>query len=164
MSTLYVDTITEKTSGNGVQIADLVPAAGSVVQVTPLSTSTSNDNYQSNSFVDITGLSVTMTPLAASSDIYVIYSFVNYHISGGGGGIQVMQDGSVVANQGSVPSYENYSGGSDLYSRIHKTVLVSAGSTNSRTYTLQIRTYSTITVQANPGASQSFMYVMEVAR
>ena len=35
MSTLYVDTINEKTSGNGVQIADLVlvPAAGSVVQV-----------------------------------------------------------------------------------------------------------------------------------
>ncbi len=33
MSTLYVDTITEKTAGNGVQIADLVPAAGSVVQV-----------------------------------------------------------------------------------------------------------------------------------
>ena len=33
MSTLYVDTITEKTSGNGVQISDLVPAAGSVVQV-----------------------------------------------------------------------------------------------------------------------------------
>ena len=33
MSTLYVDTITEKTVGNGVQIADLVPAAGSVVQV-----------------------------------------------------------------------------------------------------------------------------------
>jgi hypothetical protein len=33
MSQLFVDTITEKTAGNGVQIADLVPAAGSVVQV-----------------------------------------------------------------------------------------------------------------------------------
>ena len=138
--------------------------AGSVLQVTPLSTSTASTNYQSTSFVDITGLSIAMTPFSASSDIYVTFSFMNYHISGGGGGIQVMQDGSAVANQGSVPSYENYSGGSDLYSRIHKTVLISAGSTNSRTYTLQIRTYSTITVQANPGASQSFMYAVEVAR
>jgi len=138
--------------------------AGSVLQVTPLSTSTSNDSYQSNSFVDITGLSVTMTPLAASSDIYVIYSFVNYHLPGGGGGIQVMQDGSAVANQGTNPSYENYTGQSDLYSRLHKTVLVSAGNTNSRTYTLQIRTYSSVTLNANPGGTQSFMYAMEVAR
>ena len=138
--------------------------AGSVLQVAPLSTSTASTNYQSTSFVDITGLSIAMTPFSASSDIYVTFSFMTYHLSGGGGGIQVMQDGSVVANQGSVPSYENYSGGSDLYSRIHKTVLVSAGSTNSRTYTLQIRTYSTVTVQSNSGTSQSFMYAMEVAR
>ena len=138
--------------------------AGSVVQVTPLSTSTSNDNYQSNSFVDITGLSITMTPFSASSDIYVTFSFINYHLLYGGCGIQVMQDGSAVANQGSVPAYENYTGNSDIYSRVHKTVLVSAGSTNSRTYTLQIRTYSSVTVQANPGATQSFMYAVEVAR
>jgi hypothetical protein len=138
--------------------------AGSVIQVTPLSTSTSNDNYQSNSFVNLTGLSVTMTPLSASSDIYVIYSFINYHLQAGGGGIQVMQDGSAVANQGSNPSYENYLGSSDLYSRLHKTVLVPAGNTSSRTYSLQIRTYSTVTVQANPGGAQSFMYALEVAR
>ena len=52
MSTLYVDTITEKTSGNGVQIADLVPAAGSVVQVvstnlqTPIAYSSANGSGQ----------------------------------------------------------------------------------------------------------------------
>lgn len=138
--------------------------AGSVLQVTPLSTSTTSTNYQSTSFVDIAGLSIAMTPFSASSDIYVTFSFMTYHLLGGGGGIQVMQDGSAVANQGSNPSYENYTGNSDIYSRLHKTVLVSAGNTNSRTYTLQIRTYSSVTVQSNPGASQSFMYAMEVAR
>ena len=142
----------------------LTMPAGHVIQVTPLSTSTSNIHYQSNSFVNITGLSVTMTPLFASSDIYVIYSLITYHLLGGGGGIQVMQDGSAVANQGSNPSYENYSGNSDLYSRLHRTVLVPAGSISSRTYSLQIRTYAAVTLQSNTGGAQSFMYALEVAR
>ena len=171
-SILKVSTIQDPTNSNtaisidsaGKVTAGNLTSPGHVIQVTPLSTSTSNDNYQSNSFVDITGLSVTMTPLSASSDIYVIYSFINYHLQGGGGGIQVMQDGSAVANQGSTPSYENYTGATDIYSRLHRTVLVPAGNTSSRTYSLQIRTYAAVTLQANPGGTQSFMYALEVAR
>ena len=70
MSTLYVDTITEKTLGNGVQIADLVPAAGSVVQVVS-ATKTDKQSTTSSTAVDITGLSVSITPTSASSKMLV---------------------------------------------------------------------------------------------
>ena len=70
MSTLYVDTITEKTSGNGVQIADLVPAAGSVVQVVQ-GTVAAQAILSSTSFVD-TGVTATITPSSTASKILVI--------------------------------------------------------------------------------------------
>ncbi|MFZ9080349.1 MAG: hypothetical protein ACO23H_17580 [Alphaproteobacteria bacterium] len=72
MSQLYVDTITEKTLGNGVQIADLVPAAGSVVQV-QLGNSITTQGSTSSSFTD-TGITVNITPTSSSSKIYVTAS------------------------------------------------------------------------------------------
>jgi hypothetical protein len=76
MSTLYVDTINEKTSGNGVRIPDLVPAAGSVVQV--LSTTRTNtasfSSSTTNTFVDIPDMSVTITPTSTSSKILVFFT------------------------------------------------------------------------------------------
>jgi hypothetical protein len=63
MSTLYVDTITEKTSGNGVQIP------GHVVQVVNATYSTQTSN-SSVTFAD-TGLTASITPLSASSKILV---------------------------------------------------------------------------------------------
>jgi len=64
MSTLYVDTITEKTAGNGVQIA------GHVVQVVS-ATKTDKQVTSSSTPVDITGLSVAITPSSTSSKILV---------------------------------------------------------------------------------------------
>ena len=68
MSTLYVDTITEKTSGNGVQIADLVPAAGSVVQVVS-TTKTDTQSISGTTFTDV--LTATITPKFANSKILI---------------------------------------------------------------------------------------------
>ncbi len=68
MSTLYVDTITEKTSGNGVQIADLVPAAGSVVQVVNTSSSTLQQ-ISGTTMTEVTSLTTSITPKLTGSHI-----------------------------------------------------------------------------------------------
>jgi hypothetical protein len=67
MSTLFVDDINEKTSGNGVMIP------GHVVQVLQ-DTKTDSTSTTSTSFTDISGLAVSITPKAASSKILVTYS------------------------------------------------------------------------------------------
>jgi hypothetical protein len=64
MSTLYVDTINEKTSGNGVYIP------GHVVQVVS-ATKTDTFSTTSTSYTDITGFSVNITPTSSSSKILV---------------------------------------------------------------------------------------------
>ena len=66
MSTLYVDTITEKTSGNGVQIP------GHVVQV--VSSSTTTQVINSSATEVSTGISASITPISASNKIMVTMS------------------------------------------------------------------------------------------
>jgi len=66
MSTLYVDTITEKTVGNGVQIP------GHVVQVVNAS-STSKLLTNSQSHADLPGMSASITPKNATSKILITY-------------------------------------------------------------------------------------------
>jgi len=65
MSTLFVDTINEKTSGNGVQIP------GHVVQLAHSTTAGSTSSANSSSFAD-TGVSVSITPKYATSKILII--------------------------------------------------------------------------------------------
>jgi hypothetical protein len=62
MSTLYVDTINEKTSGNGVQIP------GHVVQVVQSTWGQVNSNITSSSFT-ATGHTVTITPKSSTSQV-----------------------------------------------------------------------------------------------
>lgn len=65
MSTLFVDTVNEKTTNNGVYIP------GHVVQA-KTATKTDTQSTTSNSFTDITGLSVSITPSSTSSKILVL--------------------------------------------------------------------------------------------
>jgi len=65
MSTLFVDTINEKTTNNGVYIP------GHVVQA-KTATKTDTQSTSSNSFTDITGLSVSITPSSTNSKILVL--------------------------------------------------------------------------------------------
>lgn len=71
MSQLYVDTITEKTSGNGVQIP------GHVVQVVHNTQTGASASSTTLSYAD-TGLSVSITPSSTSSKILV---FVNTNVA-----------------------------------------------------------------------------------
>ena len=64
MSTLFVDTINEKTTNNGVEIP------GHVINVQSVS-KTDTQTTTSSSFTDVTGLSITMTPKSSSSKFFV---------------------------------------------------------------------------------------------
>ena len=64
MSTLFVDTINEKTTNNGVYIP------GHVINVQSVKFS-GTQSSTSSSFTDITDLSITMTPKSSSSKFYV---------------------------------------------------------------------------------------------
>ena len=87
MSVLKVDTINEKTSGNGVQIA------GHVIQVVQGSTNTSASG-DTTTYTD-TNLSATITPKSASSKILIKvnqhYRFDRYGFS-----IRVLRDSTAI--------------------------------------------------------------------
>ena len=136
MSTLFVDTINEKTSGNGVEIP------GHVVQVVH-ATDTNGFQTTSSSFVD-TGLSATITPTSTSSKILATYS------ANGGvdtaarmmifnlvrGSTNIGQPDSVQAYSGTRTIYVN---GTDDSLQIHFEVYDSPATTSATTYKVQCR-------------------------
>jgi hypothetical protein len=71
MSTLYVDTINEKTSGNGVQIP------GHVIQVVQGFDNTTSNTNNSTDTEALSGLRTSITPKSTSSKILVTLS---YHV------------------------------------------------------------------------------------
>ena len=79
MSTLFVDTINEKTSGNGIAIP------GHVVQVQNGTTLTGGLSTTSTSYV-ATGVKVTITPTSTNSKIYITANSGIQNGTGGGGG------------------------------------------------------------------------------
>jgi len=89
MSTLYVDTITEKTAGNGVQIADLVPAAGSVVQVVQTQFNTKSTTTSASWSTLYSG---SITPTLASSKVLAVVSFSGSHPNSYSGIVRVLRD------------------------------------------------------------------------
>ena len=92
MSTLYVDTINEKTSGNGVQIP------GHVVQLQQAFLNTTATYSNSNSASDITGLSVSITPKSSTSKFYIT-CHISYSTSNNGCGnqIRLKRNGTYIA-------------------------------------------------------------------
>jgi hypothetical protein len=92
MSTLYVDTINEKTSGNGVQIP------GHVVQVQQAFVSATATYSNSGTSSDISGLAVSITPQSSSSKFYIT-CHVSYSTSSNGCGnqIRLKRNGTYIA-------------------------------------------------------------------
>ena len=77
MSTLFVDTINEKTSGNGI----LIP--GHVVNIHNI-LKTDTQTSTSISWIDITGLSITFTPKSSTNKILIqghVACSINYDTS-----------------------------------------------------------------------------------
>ena len=157
MSTLYVDTITEKTSGNGVQIADLVPAAGMVVQVV---STTKTDTWSgapgAGVFLDITGLSVDITPTSATSKILVTFSTNVSASAVSTTGVRLMRDTTAISvgdAAGNRPLATTGGGGNEGHNWngdvLASSFLDSPSTTSSVTYKLQLTGNASATQYVN---------------
>ena len=175
MSTLYVDTITEKTSGNGVQIADLVPAAGSVVQVVQ-GLKTDSASTTSISFVN-SGLAASITPSSSSSKILIQVTTVlgpynqkrtHLKLTGGNTATYIGDAGTGVESAVSTRIND-----SDAYKMVPASMqyLDSPATTSAITYNVQWRVESDTaymnrpgTLDANGANTASTIILMEIAQ
>ena len=163
MSTLFVDTINEKTSGNGIQIP------GHVVQVVQ-GVYTTNGSITSSTLTD-TGISQAITPTSSSSKVLVLIN-PQLAISGTNAGevyTQIVRDSTAIqlyerafmiyGNDGA-----NYQAGGS-YSFCY---LDSPNTTSSTTYKLQGRTNSgTLRINdyfSGDGGGASTITLMEIAQ
>ena len=164
MSTLYVDTITEKTSGNGVQIP------GHVVQVVN-GTVAISATLSSTSFVD-TGVAATITPSSTTSKILVITQHGWTHYQTGNVPITFYLNvlrgstsiGSKAGTQGGAASSTNYFYGA-LDGTLH--VLDNPATTSAVTYKTQVRAGSTannMDMKISNGGGISSITLMEIAQ
>lgn len=142
MSTLYVDTINEKTSGNGIEIP------GHVLQVVQ-STITSTPSTTSTSFTD-TGLSVTITPKSSSSKVLITADYgTGTANSSAGMVIQLVRGSTSLFYRGVA-----YSSSGAVYAVDSFSHLDSPATTSATTYKVQFLTQgSATTVQFNPSYS-----------
>ena len=133
MSTLFVDTINEKTSGNGIYIP------GHVLQVVQ-STITSTPSTTSTSFVD-TGLSVTITPTSSSSKILIMADYGTGSSNSSNGMVtQLVRGSTSLFYRGD--SYTNSGGTYGAGSFAH---LDSPATTSALTYKVQYLTQGSAT-------------------
>lgn len=148
MSVLKVDTVNEKTSGNGVYIP------GHVIQVVS-DTRTDTGSTTSTSFVDIADLSVSITPKSTSSKVLVTYCVNMSTDDANFGYLRLMRDSTAVVvgdasgTRVQVTSQyysENNEGNTGLMSF---TFLDSPSTTSAVTYKVQIRCATAGTVTVN---------------
>jgi len=159
MSTLYVDTINEKTSGNGVQIP------GHVVQVVTYNspeTSSSATSTASTSFVS-TGYSVTITPTATSSKIILQANFnANDTTAANGLVFKFYRNGTALGStNGQIWYNDNSTNFHGAQSLLHTD---EPSTTSSTTYTLYYKSNGGSTVRiANDWQSVNIV-AMEIAQ
>ena len=154
MSTLFVDTINEKTSGNGVNIP------GHVVQIVEAEYSTQTD-VASGDYADL-GLSVTITPKSSSSKIYVITNVQDYVNGQGLLGVRVMRGSTEVVQASRALGYQDNAAG-----MVALTKLDAPSTTSATTYKIQVNHLaisSGTTVRINQGNGGSRITVMEIAQ
>ena len=145
MSTLYVDTISEKTVDNGVQIP------GHVVQVVHNTQTGSSASSTTLSYAD-TGLSVSITPSSTSSKILV---FVNTNVAVGRASTNVARyDIRLVNGDASVIGCDKRYVGTDYLSYGNLSLIdalqgyFSPASTSSQTFKVQARIANAASNQA----------------
>ena len=141
MSTLFVDTINEKTTNNGVYIP------GHVIQVVTSTTST-EASATTTSYVD-TGLSASITPASTSSKILVlvnqaVYSFASTFNAIGG--VRLMRGSTAILSPfadstGPLEPYLEITNSTGVYNSFRHpiTFLDSPSTTSATTYKTQGR-------------------------
>jgi hypothetical protein len=188
MSTLYVDTITEKTSGNGVAIADLVPAAGSVVQVKQAVKTDTQSIATAFGFTQISDLTVNITPSLPNST-FVITASVLCGSSYFSYGFLIYKDGVDIGPKGDAENnntrftfggttYDANSGHEDeecrmeTYTYLYQSTAPAGtpiefdiyGAPYSATYPLQINRSASSSTSSSRIRGTSSLTVMEIAQ
>ena len=153
MSVLKVDTINEKTSGNGVHIP------GHVIQVVQGTSTAYLNSFSANTHTD-TGLTATITPKSASSKVLVFHSssilVINTHDC-----ILRLLRGSTVVHQLNFYSTTGYSPFSGAFQ-----YLDSPSTTSATTYKTQIyyNQNEALYNYNNEVTSKSTLTLMEIAQ
>ena len=155
MSILKVDTINEKTTGNGIVIPSgqtldvsagtLVPGTNQVVQHL-ITKPTGKTQFTSTSYADAAGFSMTITPKYASSKILIrFWAQTIQNNSGAGNSAQdhrIMRDSTQIY----YTQWRNYFNTawatSDFYPHLHTEHIDTPNSTSAITYKLQGRVYA----------------------
>tara|TARA_Y100001938_G_scaffold145094_1_gene221028 strand:+ start:558 stop:1055 length:498 start_codon:yes stop_codon:yes gene_type:complete len=165
MSILKVDTINEKTSGNGVAIP------GHIIQVVSNKPSFSHVTSNSSSFVEATTAArTTITPKFLDSKIL-------FHCGLGLGAENTSHDaqsnyqlydvtaGAAVANTESALRTYDY-GGSGLYIQVgqHFVVQIDSWGTTAKTFTYYYRLHAGIRVRLGDENKNTYMTIMEIAQ
>tara|TARA_B100000965_G_scaffold299307_1_gene257667 strand:+ start:208 stop:681 length:474 start_codon:yes stop_codon:yes gene_type:complete len=157
MSILKVDTINEKTTGNGVAIP------GHVVQ-TVTSTNTLFTSTQSSTYADL--ITVSFTPKFNNSSL-IISCVCRYqeNANNRNAKVKILHDGTQLME---VNSYLSYGGGNNNISTVPVTGFVSStGSTAARDIDLQMAVYGVAgqTLYINPNSTNgTCMYIQEIAQ
>jgi hypothetical protein len=164
MSTLYVDTITEKTSGNGVQIP------GHVVQVQQVVTSAGQSSASQTSLVDITGATLTITPKSTSNKILMMCDMGGYFNNGSTYPILefALVRGSTILHQKSGFYFDARSTGTVFGQnliRVSLHYLDSPSTTSATTYKIQYRSASGGSGHPTLGIEEGSVFtLMEIAQ
>ena len=163
-STLYVDSLIEKTSGNGVHIP------GHVIQFHQHRYSNEHTCQSSDAYQDVASSSFTFTPKSNNSKLF-IESNVSVRINGDAQGCatRIVVDG--VPYDTPAASHEWYfnfsaTGTADYYDRLIKSSYVNNTTTSARTIKLQVSNYSgdTDTKLNFLGRFQTVICVWEIAQ
>jgi len=165
MSILKVDTINEKTSGNGVAIP------GHVIQhATTLSTA-NNGNYNSTSLTHISSFDTSFTPKFANSIIKVSWNgMIDIQTDGTLNpwfSMSFYQDSTDLQSSGLTyngTGYNQYIGNQGGTKYINMVDEFSAGSTSTRTYKIYIRVGSTAYSAQLATPTRRRMIVEEIAQ
>ena len=71
MSTLYVDSIQPKTTGQAITVATTNQSLGKILQVKQAISNTASSSFNSRTFTDIPGMTIAITPTSTSSNILI---------------------------------------------------------------------------------------------
>jgi len=136
MSTLFVDTINEKTTNNGVYIP------GHVLQVKRAESNTTIV-LASESFVDC--LSINITPSATTSKFLINTFMTGYVASANGGAIRILRDSTEIFDPNNLNSsnqhYYTYSGSGGIYPSYNICHLDTPSTSSAITYKIQMCRY-----------------------
>ena len=155
MSILKVDTINEKTSGNGVFIP------GHVVQF--LSMRTDGSRSTTSTSLSDTGLTLTITPKSTSSKIMVIANMYEVYKAAANTSAMfaINRGGTIVGDhQGSTQAYTD----TNEYENVHIVYVDEPSTTSAIEYKIQYKSSNGNQVYVNGDNTQNHFMLMEIAQ